>query len=243
MLDFAIVVPARLESQRFPRKLLQPVHGKPLILWTAENLKKIAPKVPLFFAVADPELQDVLTDAGFTCHPTDPGLPSGTDRIAVANREIKARTIINVQADEPVISADHLALLVELMNHGAEVATLATRFDGESGFRDPNKVKAIVGKERRALYFSRAPVPFARDTGGAIPSNALWHMGVYAYTAEALEEFTHWEPGLLEQTERLEQLRFLENGHSILVGVARERTVGIDVPEDLAELELRLLRA
>jgi 3-deoxy-manno-octulosonate cytidylyltransferase (CMP-KDO synthetase) len=242
MLERAIVVPARLGSQRFPRKLLHEVRGRPLILWTADNLRRIAPEVPLFFAVAETELADSLEAAGYNCLMTDPALPSGTDRIAMANREIGARRIINVQADEPVLQAEHLTGLFAMLDSGVDVATVATAFETVADFRDPNKVKAVVDKDGRALYFSRSPIPYARDSGGGLPESAYWHMGVYAYTAEVLERFLSWEPSRLEMTERLEQLRVLENGGRIGVAIARSRTVGVDVPEDLGQLEAFLPR-
>lgn len=236
MLECAIVVPARLGSQRFPRKLLEPVRGRPLILWTADNLLRIAPEVPLFFAVAEEELQEVLEAAGFNCLPTDPDLPSGTDRIAVVNREIKARKVVNVQADEPVLAAAHISELFRFLEEGMDMATLATPFDSPEDFRDPNKVKVVLGNDGRALYFSRAPIPYERDSDGGLPPQAFWHLGVYAYTDEVLEKFLEWEPSRLEQTEKLEQLRLLEHGFRIGVGVTGTRTVGVDVPGDLDRL-------
>jgi 3-deoxy-manno-octulosonate cytidylyltransferase (CMP-KDO synthetase) len=240
MSDTVIVVPARLGSQRFPRKLLFPLRGRPLILWTAANLRRLAGDMPLFFAVAESELEAVLNAEGYNCVQTDPDLPSGTDRIAAANQSIGASRIINVQGDEPVIHAEHLQKLCALMDDGKDMATLATPFTREDHFRDSNKVKVVIGAQDQALYFSRAPIPFNRNTGGSLPSHAYWHLGVYAYTAALLDAFTSWKPGTLEVIEQLEQLRVLENGGRIGVGVTQTRTVGIDVEEDLAELEAHL---
>jgi 3-deoxy-manno-octulosonate cytidylyltransferase (CMP-KDO synthetase) len=237
MLECAIVVPARLGSQRFPRKLLQEVHGRPLILWTADNLQRIAPAVPLYFAVAEEELAEVLGAAGLRCIMTDPELPSGTDRIAMANREIKARQVVNVQADEPIIGAEHIAQLLDVLKTGPDVATLATPFEDAADFTDPNKVKAVVAQNGRALYFSRSPIPYDRDSKGGLPARAYWHLGLYGYSAEVLEQFLSWKASPLEQTEKLEQLRILENGFQIGVGITGSRTIGVDVPEDLARLE------
>jgi 3-deoxy-manno-octulosonate cytidylyltransferase (CMP-KDO synthetase) len=240
MLECAIVVPARLGSQRFPRKLLQEVHGRPLILWTADNLQRIAPGVPLFFAVAEDELARVLEKAGHTCIMSDPDLPSGTDRIAIANREIKARQVVNVQADEPILAAEHVSQLFDVLNSGPDVATLATPFLDKADFLDPNKVKAVVAKNGRALYFSRSPVPYDRDSKGGLPKQAYWHLGLYGYSAEILERFLSWKASPLEQIEKLEQLRVLENGFQIGVGITESRTIGVDVPEDLLSLEKHL---
>ncbi|HKJ90100.1 MAG TPA: 3-deoxy-manno-octulosonate cytidylyltransferase [Oceanipulchritudo sp.] len=237
MHETALVVPARLGSQRFPGKLLHPVRGRPLILWTAENLSRIASGMPLYFAVAEAELAEVLGEKGYTCIRTDPGLASGTDRIAIANREIGARRVINVQADEPVLSAGHLSQLMQLMDGGMDAATLATPFARIEDFQDPNKVKVVVSPKGEALYFSRSPIPYDRDRRGGLPPDAWWHMGVYAYTDALLEAFLTWSPGRLEGIERLEQLRIMENGQRIGVGLSEKRTVGVDVVDDLDQLE------
>lgn len=240
MSDLAIVVPARLDSIRFPRKLLFEVRARPLILWTAENLRQIAGNTPLYFAVADPELEEVLTGEGYSCILTPSELPSGTDRIAFANRSIGASRVINVQADEPVILAEHIDKLIALLGEGMDMATLATPFSCERDFNDPNKVKVVVSPNQQALYFSRAPIPYDRDSAGRLNSASYWHLGLYAYTAELLKSFTEWPSGRLEEIERLEQLRVLENGGRIGVGFTQMRTIGIDVPDDVEELEAHL---
>jgi 3-deoxy-manno-octulosonate cytidylyltransferase (CMP-KDO synthetase) len=237
MKDCAIIVPARLGSQRFPGKLLKSVCGQPLILWTAGNIQRIAPDFPLYFAVAEEQLKVVLETAGYRCIMTDPALPSGTDRLAVANREVGATWVINVQADEPVLDAVHIGELTRVLESGVDVATLATPFATEADFHDPNKVKVVTAANGRALYFSRSPIPYERNSQGGLPSQAFWHLGLYGYHRDVLERFMEWDPSFLEQTEKLEQLRILENGGSIGVGVTRKRTIGVDVPEDLVQLE------
>jgi 3-deoxy-manno-octulosonate cytidylyltransferase (CMP-KDO synthetase) len=238
----SIIIPARLGSQRFPKKLLQPVCGKPLVLWTAENVARIAPDLPLYFAVAEEELREVLEDAGYRCILTDPALPSGTDRIAAANREIGSEWVINVQADEPVLSGRHIEELVKVLQSGVDAGTLATPFPDLKSFQDPNKVKVVRTPGGNALYFSRSPIPFDRDKAGGFPSGALWHLGLYGYHRTLLERFTAWEPTYLEKIEKLEQLRIMENGGTIGVGITQTRTIGIDVPGDLLELETLLRR-
>ena len=235
--EYAIIVPARLGSQRFPRKLLAPVSGKPLILWTAENVKHIAGDVPLYFAVAEKELESVLQEAGYATILTDPDLPSGTDRIAVANESVDAEWVVNVQADEPVLTKPHLQALMGLLKPGVDMATLATPFRTVVDFNDPNKVKVVTGAKEQALYFSRAPIPYNRDAKAELPPAAYWHMGLYGYHASLLKRFRAWSPTPLEQLEKLEQLRILENGGQIAVGIVPERTIGVDVPGDLEELE------
>ena len=233
-LDLALIVPARLASTRFPRKLLHEVDGKPLILWTAERLVNEVPGWPLFFAVAEEELAKVLRKAGFEAVLTDPNLPSGTDRVAAANREIGAARVINVQADEPMTRGKDVETLRDLLATGAPMATLAAPFPDEVGFRDSHKVKVVCGAAGQALYFSRAPIPFDRDNAGWGSFPARWHLGLYGYQAEFLEQFPQLPPGTLEQVEKLEQLRALEHGYTIAVGAAEGPTIGIDTPEDAA---------
>ena len=245
--DLAIIVPARLASTRFPRKLMHIVRGKPLILWTAQRVRAVAPELPLYFAVAEEELVDVLGNAGFKSVLTDPSLPSGTDRIAQANKEIGAKRVINVQADEPMVAASHIAALVKRITSGTcDMATLGTPFTSVEAFLDPNRVKVVRAKDGLALYFSRSPIPFRRDTKGVV--DAAWlcaqpvllHLGMYAYTAEFLKIFPTLSVGTLEGIEKLEQLRAMENGYRIAVDCTLETTVGMDVPSDVPLLEKRL---
>ncbi|HNX05532.1 MAG TPA: 3-deoxy-manno-octulosonate cytidylyltransferase [Opitutales bacterium] len=246
-IDTAIVVPARLASTRFPRKLMHIVGGQPLILWTAKRIRAVAPDYPLFFAVAEEELAEVLKKAGFESVLTDPNLPSGTDRIAQANAQIGAKRIINVQADEPMVAKSHIASLARMIASGkCDMATLGTPFTDQKDFFDPNRVKVVRGVDGIALYFSRAPIPFRRDTKGVVDAAflaqkvALLHLGMYAYTAEFLERFPKLPMGTLEAIEKLEQLRAMENGMKIAVDVTTETTVGIDAPTDVPILEARL---
>ncbi|MGF1484166.1 MAG: 3-deoxy-manno-octulosonate cytidylyltransferase [Opitutales bacterium] len=246
-IETAVIVPARLASQRFPRKLLASLRGRPLILWTAAAIKKAAPGLPLYFAVAEAELARALQDEGFQTVLTDPDLPSGTDRLAAANRQIGARKVLNVQADEPLVSENQIQVLRRLLEDSeAEMATLATPFESPEAFRNENNVKVVRGAEGQALYFSRAPIPYPRgnyerlDVAWLRSAGCLHHLGLYGYRAAFLEQFSGWPAGRLEQAERLEQLRALERGCRIAVGVVNERTVGVDTPEDLAAVEALL---
>lgn len=239
----AIIVPARLESVRFPRKLLYPVRGQPLILHTARRIAAAAPDCPLYFAVAEQELADVLGAEGYNCVLTNPSLASGTDRIAFANRTINAEVLVNVQADEPLVTAGQIHALFALLEGGAKMSTLAVPLRTLERFRDPNQVKVVRGVSGNALYFSRAPIPWDRERKGEpdlSPDSAspvLGHLGLYGYRAAFLEKFVSLAPSPLERIERLEQLRALENGAEIQVGITEERTVGVDSPEDVARLE------
>jgi len=246
MPDLAILVPCRLESTRFPRKLLYPIRGKPLILWVAERLAAEVPSMPAVFAVDDELLARPLETAGFKWTMTDPRHQSGTDRLAEANRTIGARFVLNVQADEPLVTCGQLLALERMVRGGAPMATLATRFRNPADFANPNQVKVVVGNDGRALYFSRSPIPFARERAGA--PDAAWlgarscykHLGLYAYRADFLEAFTKLPPGRLESIEKLEQLRALENGHTIAVDITEDPSVGVDTPEDAVKFEALL---
>ena len=239
----AIVVPCRLESTRFPRKLLHAIRGKPLVLWVAERIAAQAPEFPLWFAVDHDLLRAPLAAAGFQTIPTAPTHQSGTDRLAEANRTVKADYVINVQADEPLVSGGQIRALAKLIAGPVPMATLATPFKRIVDFYNPNQVKVVVRRDGRALYFSRSRLPFSRDLGLTIDdawvtaNPCLKHLGLYAYHAALLEKFATLLPGQYEQIERLEQLRALENGHDIMVGVTEDPTIGVDTPDDAKKFE------
>jgi len=246
MTDLAIIVPCRLESTRFPRKLLHVIRGRPLLRWVAERIAAQAPEWPLFFAVDDPRLAAAIEPHGFRTIATSVAHPSGTDRLAEANRTIGARFVLNVQADEPLVSRAQLLALAELVQGDAPLATLATRFQRPEDFANPNQVKVVTDIRGRALYFSRAPIPFARERAGQV--DGAWlaahgcykHLGLYAYHADFLQRFTTLPPGRLEQIEKLEQLRALENGAAIAVGLTDDPSVGVDTLEDAVKFEQML---
>jgi 3-deoxy-manno-octulosonate cytidylyltransferase (CMP-KDO synthetase) len=244
----AIIVPCRLESKRFPRKLLHKIKGKPLLCWVAERIALVAPDIDLWFAVDDPLLAACLQPGGYRTVMTRIDHPSGTDRIAEANKTVGAERVINVQADEPLVSADQLGMLARLIAGPADMATLATRFTTASDFRNPNQVKVVCDREGRARYFSRSPIPYPRDLGGEpgdgwVALNPCYkHLGLYAYKAALLEDFAGLPVGRLEEIERLEQLRVIENGREIAVGITSDPSVGVDTPEDALKFEEHLGR-
>jgi|TARA_B100001093_G_scaffold519730_1_gene610133 3-deoxy-manno-octulosonate cytidylyltransferase (CMP-KDO synthetase) len=241
-MDLAIIVPCRLASQRFPKKLLHKVLGKELILWTADRIKKEVPELPLFFAVDDPSIKQILKENGYKTVMTHPDHESGTDRIAEANNGIKAEYVINVQGDEPLITGEQIRKLGELIQTNVDMATLATPFKSNSDFHDPNQVKVVLAENRQALYFSRSPIPYSREHKGMLQaaSPALRHLGLYAYSANFLIQFRSLKQGYLENIEKLEQLRAIENGFKIGVGITHTATIGIDSPEDVSKLEAAL---
>ena len=232
-----IVVPARLASTRFPNKLLADAGGMPLILRTAFRLADQVPEYELFFAVDGSEIAQPLEQNGFNCIITDPELPSGTDRIAIVNQTLQRVEVLNVQADEPMVSRLHiLALTKALQKEGADLATLATPFSKEEDFQDVNQVKVVLDREGFALLFSRSPIPYDRDNDGRLNISSFKHLGMYGYRQQFLTDFINLPNGVLENLEKLEQLRALENGHKISVEIVKEGTIGVDTEEDLALL-------
>jgi 3-deoxy-manno-octulosonate cytidylyltransferase (CMP-KDO synthetase) len=239
----AIIVPCRLESSRFPRKLLHKIKGRPLLLWVAERIKREAPEFPLYFAVDHELLRECVTGQGFKAVMTDSGHQSGTDRIAEANRGIGAQRVINVQADEPLVTGKQIRALAALLDGGAPMATLATPFQRAADFSNPNQVKVVMRRDGRALYFSRSILPFPRERGATVDdawvqaNPCFKHLGLYAYQADLLEKFAKLPPGRYEQAEKLEQLRVLENGYDIACGVTDDPSIGVDTPEDAVKFE------
>ena len=242
-----IVVPARLASARFPKKLLAEVSGKPLVLWTAMRIAREAPEFPLCFAVDCEEIGDVLVNAGFSTILTNPDLPSGTDRIAAANETIGAERLINVQADEPLVTRRQILALAEAIETPeADMSTLAAPIVTSEDFQDSNVVKVVLDANGFAMYFSRALIPYPRDSLNAVGQCNLplfRHLGIYGYTAEFLRVFTALPQGNLEKIEKLEQLRALENGRRIAVALTEDISIGVDTPEDLARVAPMLLAA
>lgn len=237
----AIIVPCRLESTRFPRKLLHQIHGRPLLWWVATRIAREAPEFSLHFAVDHELLRDCVTDAGFQAIMTDPSHQSGTDRIAEANRTVRAEQVINVQADEPLVTGAQIRALAGLLDGGAAMATLVTRFQRVVDFYNTNQVKVVMRQDGRALYFSRSRMPYSRELGLTIDdewvrANPCYkHLGLYGYRADLLENFARLPVGRYEQIEKLEQLRVLENGYDIACAVTEDPTIGVDTPEDAAK--------
>jgi 3-deoxy-manno-octulosonate cytidylyltransferase (CMP-KDO synthetase) len=204
----------------------------------AERIVRVAPEFDLWFAIDDPLLGDCLAPGGFQMVMTRVDHASGTDRIAEANRTVGADHVINVQADEPLVSSAQIGLLAKLIGGPAEMATLATRFEKAEDFCNPNQVKVVCDNMGRARYFSRAPIPHPRDLAGGpddawVAANPCYrHLGLYAYKAGLLDEFARLPVGRLETIEKLEQLRVIENGREIAVGITEDPTIGVDTPED-----------
>lgn len=243
MTGTAIIVPCRLESTRFPRKLLHKIKGRPLLAWVAERISREAPEFPLYFAVDHGLLQECVTQAGFRAIMTNASHQSGTDRIAEANRTIGAQHIINVQADEPLVTGGQIRALAGLLQGGAAMATMATPFRTAADFANPNQVKVVMRQDGRALYFTRSMAPYPRERGAAVDdawvkaNSCFKHLGLYAYQADLLEKLAKLPLGRLEQIEKLEQLRVLENGCDIACAITADLSIGVDTPEDAVKFE------
>ena len=183
-MNVAIIVPARIGSTRFPKKLLHRIKGKPVIVWTADRIKKEAPEFPLYFAVDHESLAEVLGKEGYEAIMTDPDHSCGTDRIAEANRRLKAQYVVNVQADEPLVTGSQIRQLVDLIRRDTEMATLGTPVRYDKDYRNPNHVKLVCDENGYAVYFSRASIPYFRDTHGAFEAEVaasipvLSHLGL-----------------------------------------------------------------
>lgn len=240
------IIPARLHSTRLPRKLLLAETGKPLVQYTWEAARRATSLSGLIIAADSDEIASAVRGFGARCEMTGEH-PSGTDRIAeVARRACPdAEILLNIQGDEPELDASHIDLLVNLLREHptAEMATLATPIRTRAEWEANSCVKVVCAADGRALYFSRCPVPFARDqsTDELLAKNSPWllHLGVYAYRREFLLKLTQLPPSRLEQLEKLEQLRALEAGATIQVGIVEHRAVGIDTPEDYAAFVAR----
>ncbi|HEX05121.1 MAG TPA: 3-deoxy-manno-octulosonate cytidylyltransferase [Bacteroidetes bacterium] len=228
------VIPARFASTRFPGKMLADLAGEPLVLRTWRNTLLCKTVERVIVATDDERIASIIHEAGGEAVMTDPELPSGTDRINQAISELEADIVVNVQGDEPMLPAELVDNTVALLlnNPEADAATAATPLRVEE-YTDPNVVKITCTEQNKALYFSRAPIPYSRDS--EMPEDlALRHIGLYVYRRNTLTRFCSLPPSPLEECERLEQLRLLEDGGTMLVHIAQNAGPGgIDTPTDL----------
>ncbi|HET9406246.1 MAG TPA: 3-deoxy-manno-octulosonate cytidylyltransferase [Candidatus Sulfotelmatobacter sp.] len=224
------VIPARLESTRLPRKMLREIAGKPLIGIVYEAVRSSKLLSEVIVATDSKEILDVCRSHGWKAEMTSSTHRSGTERVHEISSQVSADVYINVQGDEPLTRADHIATLLDVMkNPEALVGTVMTPAS-DTDIPNPNAVKVVVDAQGRALYFSRATIPYDRD--GSHPRYCK-HLGLYAYRKPALDRFVKLPESSLERAERLEQLRFLENGIPIYVGETPYDTIGVDTEEDL----------
>jgi 3-deoxy-manno-octulosonate cytidylyltransferase (CMP-KDO synthetase) len=234
------IIPARIASTRLPRKILREINGHPM-LWHVYNAARACSALAdVIVATDSEEIVTMCVANGWTVSMTSPEHRSGTDRVYEVTQTVAADVYVNVQGDEPLARREHLDVLLKLMaREDVQVGTLKTPCAAED-VSNPNVVKVVTALDGRALYFSRATVPFDRDRSGEV--RYFKHLGFYAYRKPALDSFRLWPESELERSERLEQLRFLDNGVAIHVAETPYDTVGVDTEEDLQRVE-RILRA
>lgn len=228
------VIPARLASTRLPRKMLRQIAGQTLIARVYEGVRSSPLLDDVIVATDSDEILQACRQHGWNARLTSTKHRSGTERVHEVSNSVAADVYLNIQGDEPLTRAEHIAALLDLMKDpNVQVGTLKTPAPRED-VNNPNAVKVVTDHAGRALYFSRATIPFDRD--GATP-RYFKHLGFYAYRKTALDRFCAWPESTLERSERLEQLRFLENEVPIHVAETPYDTVGVDTEEDLRRVE------
>jgi 3-deoxy-manno-octulosonate cytidylyltransferase (CMP-KDO synthetase) len=238
-MEIVAVIPARFASTRLPGKPLLTETGKPLIQHVVEAARRARSLQRIIVATDDSRIAAAVTGFGGEAMMTRADHPTGTDRVAeVAARIESARIIVNVQGDEPELAGSTIDVLVSLLECDPEapMATLATPIRNEAIYRDPSCVKVVCSARGRALYFSRSPIPCHRDGPSDFahgsPAPAHLHLGLYAYRRDFLLAIGTLPRSELEAAEKLEQLRVLEAGYPIAIGIVEEPSIGIDTPED-----------
>jgi 3-deoxy-manno-octulosonate cytidylyltransferase (CMP-KDO synthetase) len=233
------IIPSRYASVRLPGKPLALLAGKPMVLHVLEAARAAASLDRVLVATDDERIAGAVRGAGGEALLTSPEAASGTDRLAEAARTLHGDVYVNIQGDEPMMSAQNIDRAVETLLARSErnIATLAIAMP-PSEASDPNAVKVAVARDGRALYFSRSPIPYFRNGEPAYRK----HLGLYAYRAQTLAEIAKLPPSPLEKAESLEQLRWLEAGQAIWVGEAATDSIGVDTPADLARAEQFFLK-
>lgn len=228
------VIPARLASTRLPRKMLREIAGEPLLARVYQGVRRCSSLDQVVVATDSDEILEFCRQRGFVARMTSQAHRSGTERVQEISTVIPADVYLNVQGDEPLTRPEHIERLLQVMRgQGVEVGTLKTPA-ADIDISNPNAVKVVTDATGRALYFSRAAIPFDRD---ATKPQYYKHLGFYGYRKNALDEFVRWPESSLERVERLEQLRFLENGVPIHLGDTPFDTIGVDTEVDLRRVE------
>lgn len=230
------VIPARLESTRLARKALRPICGHPMIAWVYHRARRAPSLDHVLVATDSDEILNYCREAAIPAQMTSTAHRSGTDRIVEVMGREPADFYVNIQGDEPMVTPEHIELMLRPFRElpDVQVSTLKVAISAEEA-RNTNNVKVVTDLAGRALYFSRSLIPHDRDGLGQV--QYYKHMGLYAYSAAALAKFQMLAPSALEHREKLEQLRFLENGVPIHVVETREDTIGVDTEEDLKRVE------
>jgi 3-deoxy-manno-octulosonate cytidylyltransferase (CMP-KDO synthetase) len=224
------IIPARLASTRLPRKMLREIAGKPLVGWVYEAVRSSPLLSDVIVATDSEEIMEACRRHGWNARLTSSTHRSGTERVHEVSNSIAADVYVNVQGDEPLVRPEQIASLLDVMKDPTvEVGTVKTPCPPEE-IGNPNAVKVVTAADGRALYFSRATIPFDRDK---TEPRYFKHLGLYAYRKPALDLFVKQPESALEKSERLEQLRFLENGIEIYVGETPYDSIGVDTEADL----------
>jgi 3-deoxy-manno-octulosonate cytidylyltransferase (CMP-KDO synthetase) len=236
------IIPARYASTRFPGKPLALLGNRPLIQWVYEACEGTFDYLAV--ATDDQRIYRTVEAFGGKAVLTSREHPSGTDRCLEAVEKLEAEAgfqadvVVNIQGDEPLIKKEQLMELLSCFEHPlTEIATLVQRFSKDDDPLNPDTVKVVADKEQRALFFSRAMIPYVRNRHCDAPFPYLKHIGLYGYRREVLREICKLPPSSLEQTESLEQLRWLENGYTIRIQHTRHKSLGVDTPADLERLQ------
>jgi 3-deoxy-manno-octulosonate cytidylyltransferase (CMP-KDO synthetase) len=228
------VIPARLASVRLPRKILREIAGRPLIGAVYEAVRSSRLLADVIIATDSEEIMEVCRQNDWKARITSASHKTGTERVHEISNSVEADVYVNVQGDQPLARGEQIATLLEVMkNPSVQAGTLKTAAK-EQDVNNPNAVKVVTDATGRALYFSRSIIPYDRD--GSHP-RYFKHLGFYAYRKAALDQFVKLPESSLERSERLEQLRFLENGISIYVGETAYDTIGVDTEEDLVRVQ------
>jgi 3-deoxy-manno-octulosonate cytidylyltransferase (CMP-KDO synthetase) len=233
------MIPARYAATRFPAKLMQVLGDKTVIRHTYENTAATGLFDEVVVVTDHPIIYDEIVSHGGKAVMSKKEHESGSDRIAEAAADMAVDIVVNVQGDEPFLSHEPLAKLVQaFQDPTVQIASLMRPMQGESAIQNPNSVKVVVDKKSNALYFSRSVIPYPRSNEAVIP----WylHIGVYAFRKKVLLDFTTWPVSALEATEKLEQLRYLENGIPIRMVETNYHNIAIDTPEDLEKARQQL---
>lgn len=237
-LRIAAVIPARLHSTRLACKVLRSIAGRPMVEWVWRAASASRLMEPVVVATDADQVAELCRARSIPVVMTSPACASGSDRVREVARQIDADIYVNIQGDEPTLTADFFPPLLDLfVRSEVEVSTLSVRCAAEE-IANPNAVKVVTAPNGRALYFSRSTIPYDRDKTGF--ADFRKHLGIYAYRKAALDRFAELPPSPLEKLERLEQLRLLENGIAIYVAEAPRDTIGVDTEEDLIRAEALL---
>ena len=230
-------IPARLGSTRLPRKMLREINGRPLVLWVYDAVRRCTRLNDVILATDSEEILQACSKHGCNVRMTSDRHRSGTERVHEISQNVAADVYINVQGDEPMVRPEQIDTIIELMTRSEiMVGTLKTPAKAED-VGNPNAVKVVTDSNGKALYFSRATIPFDRD--GTHPKY-FKHLGIYAYRKPALERFVSLPESSLERAERLEQLRFLENGIPIYAAETPFDSIGVDTEDDFQRVQALL---